>query len=115
MAISLGAGERPTAACKGDAYVALALVALHRRSSTAGEESDQRDEPNGAQDRDQNGVDQSTLTGEPEFLHDPAADQSADDPEHNVQNGPVPRAPHDLARCPSGDEADDDPPEQIHG
>src|SRR5690242_9340307 len=49
-----------------------------------------------------------------EALHDPAADDRADDAEYEVADQPLARLVHDLARDEARDDSQDQPSENAH-
>src|SRR5580704_1880196 len=87
-------------------------MTLHHRPSPGYRPSD-RDQDARTQNRDDDRVDQPAAP-KAERGHDPSTDNGPDDAEDDVHERAVARSAHDLARRPTGDQADHDPPDDIH-
>src|SRR5579864_1690764 len=66
-----------------------------------------------AHNRYQNGVDGAALPGETEQPHDPAANHSAHYAKNDVAQGAVAGTFHDFACRPTGDQANQNPPDKM--
>ncbi len=91
------------------------LVLAAGSGRVAGDGTHHDGQHHGAQDGNQNGVDQAAARRRAQGQHDPSANDRAHDAEQNVQQRAVAGTVHDLARSPAGDQAHDDPPDQEHG
>src|ERR1044071_1013172 len=66
-----------------------------------------------AQNRNQDGVNGAALPGESEQPHDPAAYHSANNAKDDIAKEAKAGALHDFARCPPGNQANQDPPQEM--
>src|SRR6516225_7857112 len=91
-----------------------ALFKFRRTTSSFLDQADNQCQDYSADYRDDDGVDHATLSRKTEGSHNESTHYRANDADHDVHNGPVTGATHELPRDPARDETYDYPPENKH-
>jgi hypothetical protein len=80
----------------------------------ASNQSQQKSQDHGAENRDDNGVDHPALTGKAKRAHNETADDSAHNADDDVHQRAITAAFHELACQPASNQANNNPPENKH-
>ncbi len=83
-------------------------------SLSAGNEAEEEYDDNGADDGDEDGVNQAASRRDADQAGEIATDDGADDAENGVGEEPVAAALHDFSGSPTGHHSYNDPPKEMH-